>query len=192
MCQKVYKILSLYCGDLKRKLHLREISRLSKLPLKTTSNHLRRLEKIKIIRSSLIGRHKYYELNLDNIKTKFLLIQTEIYRTSIFLSKYSVFKLFLNEVKPNNFMIVVFGSFAEFTATKNSDLDMLIISDKSLELPFYLIPYNIHEINLTSEEFLHSLEKDEVLMKEIITNHIVLYNHSYFVDSIWWYYGKKS
>jgi predicted nucleotidyltransferase len=192
MYQKLYKILSLYCSNLKKRFHLREISRLSELPLKTTVNNLEKLEKNNIVRSSFEGKHKYYELNLDNIETKFLLIQTEIYRTSVFLNTYPVFKTFLKEIEPANFMAIIFGSFAELTATKDSDLDILITSDKPVELPFHLIPYNIHKINLTNKEFLLSLEKGEVLIKEILTNHIILCNHSYFVDLVWWYYGKKS
>lgn len=192
MYQKVYKVLSLYCGNLKRRLHLREISRLSRLPLRTTANNLGKLEKDNVIKGRIEGRHKYYKLNLDNIETKFWLIHSEIHRTLLFLQKYPVLKSFLKEIGPGDFAIIVFGSFAESTATEDSDLDLLIISDKKIELPFHLIPYKIHKINLSKKAFHLALSRDEPLMREILANHIILHNHSYFVGMAWWYFGKKS
>jgi predicted nucleotidyltransferase len=189
MCQKRNKILSLFCSDFKRRLHLREISKLSGVPLRTTSRTLDVLEKENIIRSYYEGRHKYFELNLDDIKTKFLVQETEIYRTFVFLEKYPVFKSFLKEIKPTDSVIIVYGSFAELAAGKESDLDLLIISDKELDLPEYLLPYKIHKISLTKKEFLSALET-EPLIKEIIANHIILNNHSFFIEMLWWYAKK--
>ena len=192
MYQKRNKILSLFCSDLRKRYHLREISKLSSVPLKTTSRVLEELEKENIIRSHHEGRHKYFELNLENIKTKFLIQEAEIYRTFIFFEKYPIFKSFLKEIKLTDAAIIVYGSFAEFTAGKDSDLDILIISDKKLNLPEYLLPYKVHKITLSKRGFLSAFESGEPLIKEIIANHIILNNHSFFVDMLWWYYGKKA
>ena len=193
MCQKRNKILSLFCSNLKSRYHLREISKLSKIPVKTTFRNLIELEKENIVKSKHEGRHKYFELNLDNIKTKFLLQETEIYRTLLFLEKYPIFKSFLKEIELPACSVIIFGSFAELAATKDSDLDVLIISEeKELELPFYLLPYKIHKIVLNRSELLKGLEKKEPLLMEILSNHIVLLNHSFFIDLVWWYYGKKA
>jgi len=121
-----------------------------------------------------------------------LILKAEIYRTLNFLNVYPVFKSFLKEIKPVNFMIIVFGSFAEFKATESSDLDILVVSDKEIELPFHLVPYELHKIDLSENEFFNALKEGETLIREIISNHIILCNHSYFVDLIWWYYGKKT
>jgi predicted nucleotidyltransferase len=164
---------------------------LSGVPLKTTSRVLEELEKENIVRSHHEGRHKYFELNFDEIKTKFLIQETEIHRTFVFLEKYPVFKSFLKEIKIIDGVIIVYGSFAEFAATKDSDLDILVISDEELGLPEYLLPYKVHKISLGKREFLSALEKGEPLIKEVIANHIILYNHSFFTDMLWWYYGKK-
>lgn len=192
MYQKRNIILSLFCSNLRKRYHLREISKLSSIPLKTTSRTLEELEKEGVIKSKRDGRHKYFELNLDNIKTKFFIQETEIYRTFIFLEKYPVFKSFLKEIKLIDCSIVVYGSFANLTASKNSDLDILVISDKKIELPNYILPYNIHKIVLSKKVFLTGLEKEEPLLREILSNHIILYNHSLFVDMMWWYHGKKT
>jgi predicted nucleotidyltransferase len=193
MCQKRNKILSIFCSNLKSRYHLREISKLSKIPLKTTFRYLLELEKKGIMKSKREGRNRYFELNLDNIKTKFLLQETEIYRTLLYLEKYPVFKSFLKETELPLCTMIIFGSFAKFAATKDSDLDILIISeDEKLDLPFYILPYKIHKIILSKDEVLRGLEKGEPLLMEILSNHIILLNHSFFIDLVWWYYGKKS
>ncbi|MBS3056951.1 MAG: nucleotidyltransferase domain-containing protein [Candidatus Aenigmarchaeota archaeon] len=183
------KLLLLYTGDYKRKLYLREISRQAKIPLKTTQNLLAAFEEKNILKSNSEGKHKYFSLNLDNIHTRFLLLQTEIYKTILFLQKYPVFKTFAKSIESND-LIIVFGSFANFTAAKDSDLDILTVSENQYNLSAHLIPYRIHQLNISQKSFLKAVEKKEALIKEIETNHVILNNHSFYVNAIWRYYGK--
>ncbi len=192
MFPKRNEIISLYCGNLKARFHLREIARLSKLPIKTVFKILKKLEKENIVRSEIEGRHKYFELNLDNIETKFILEETEIHRTLLFLKEYPIFKSFLKEMKIEDCAIIIYGSFAKFMATNKSDLDILIVSERELDLPFYTLPYKIHKIFLRKNEFLKGLEAREPLLMEILANHIVLFNHSFFINILWWYHGRKA
>jgi predicted nucleotidyltransferase len=168
---------------------LREISKRSKLPLKTCQNVLTSLEKSRILKSKIEGKNKYFSLNLENINTKLYLLQAEIYQTGLFLEKYHQFKMFLKEIKTNA-TIIVFGSFAKFTADKNSDLDLLVVSNKEVKLPFHLLPFELHTINMTERTFLKCVQQQEELIKEIEDNHIILNNHSFYVNVMWEYYGK--
>ena len=186
---KELEIIALYRTDYQKRFYLREISKLSKIPLKTTQNLLVKLEKESILKSKIEGRNKYFNLNLDNIQTKSILLQSEIYKTDLFLETYSIFKTFLKSVKTND-LIIVFGSFAKFNVNKNSDLDILIISNKEQKLPFYLLPYKLHKINLSENSFIKSVKEQENLIKEVEENHIILNNHSLYVNIMWSYYGK--
>ena len=186
---KELELLALYLSGYKKQFYLREISKLANIPLKTTQNILFSLEKEKIIKSIQKGKNKYFRLNLENIKTKLYLLQSEIYRTLLFIDRYPVFRTFLKEVKTTN-LIIVFGSFAKFKADKNSDLDLLIISKDNQKIPLYLLPYKIHEIKLSENSFIKSLEKKETLIKEIEENHIILNNHFFYVSLMWKYYEK--
>ena len=181
-------VLILYLGDYTKQLYLREISRLAKIPLKNTQNVVNSLEKRRILKSSVRGKNKYFSLNLDNIQTRFYLLQSEIYKTLLFLDKYPLLKTFLKEVSKAT--IVVFGSFAKFTAEKDSDLDLLVISENEEKLPFNLLPYKIHDIRMSEKTFIRAVEKKEVLLKEIEENHVILNNHSFYVDMMWGQYGK--
>lgn len=183
------EIISLFRGNYKDRFYLREISKLSKLPLKTCQNTLLNLEKVKILKSKIEGKNKYFSLNLENIKTKFYLQQAEIYQADLFIEKHPQFKMFLKSLKTTS-PIIVFGSFAKFTADKNSDLDLLIISEEELKLSFHLLPFKPHKINVSEKTFLKALKEQEDLIKEIEENHIILNNHSFYVNVMWRYYGK--
>lgn len=182
-------IVSLYLGDYSKQLYLREISKKAGVPVKTCYSTLLILEKDNILKSAVHGKNKYFKLNLSNIQTKSYLLQAEIYKTTLFLDKYPLFKTFLKDVNTNN-TIVVFGSFAKFTQNKDSDLDLLIIKEEDYTLPLHLLPYKIHRIELSKKSFLKSLESQEILIKEIEENHVLLNNHSFYVNAMWIYYGK--
>ncbi len=186
---KELDVISLYSGNYKSEFYLRQISKIAKLPLKTCQNVLITLEKNRILKSKVEGKNKYFSLNLDNIQTKSILLQAEIYKTDIFLEKYSQFKTFLKELK-TNIPIIVFGSFAKLTADKNSDVDLLIISEKEQKLPLHLLPYKVHEVNLSESYFIKAVKEQETLIKEIEENHIVLNNHSFYINLMWEQYGK--
>jgi len=185
---KELTILFLYLSNYTKQYYLREISKLTKIPLKTTQNTISNLEKNKILKSAIRGKNKYFKLNLDNIQTKFYLLQSEIYKTILFINKYPLFKTFLKEIK-TAVPLIVFGGFAKSTTNKDSDLDLLIFSKE--KLPFHLLPYKIHKVELSETTFIKSLEKQEALIKEIEDNHLILNNHSFYVNVMWDYYGKK-
>lgn len=183
-------ILALFLGDYSRQLYLREISQKAKIPLKTTQTLLAKLENGKILKSAISGKNKYFRLNLDNIQTKSILLQAEISQTTRFLEKYSPIKTFLKSLRTND-ALVVFGSFARFSADKDSDLDLLIMQKGKQEIPFHLMPYKVHKVELTEESFLKSLEKQETLIKEIQESHIILNNHSFYINTMWDHHGKR-
>jgi|SRR3989344_1011964 len=183
------KVIALYSGDYKSRFYLRQISTLTKIPLKTCQNILVKLEKERILRSKIEGKNKYFSLNLDNINVKSYILKAEINKTDIFLEKYPEFKIFLKSINTNS-ILIIFGSFARFKADKNSDLDLFVISDKEEKLPSHLLPHKIHQNRLEEKSFKKAIIEREILIKEIEMNHIILNNHSAYVNIIWEYYGK--
>ena len=182
-------IIALYSGDYKAEFYLRQISKLAKLPLKTCQNALGHLEKEKILKSKLEGKNKYFSLNLNNIQTRSYILKAEIHKTEFFLEKYPVFKTFLKLINTNS-TIIIFGSFAKFKADRDSDLDLFIISSKEEKLPSHVLPYKIHQNSLTEDSFKKAIS-EEILIKEIEENHIILNNPSSYVNIMWEYYGKS-
>ncbi len=183
-------ILSLYLGDYSRRFYLREISKLSRLPLKTTQRILENLTKSRILKSEIHGKNRYFFLNLDNIETKFLLLKSEIYKTIIFLKKYTFFKSFLKEIKNLSTTIIIFGSFARFTANNSPDIDILLVSKRKIKLPYYILPNKFHEIQISESNIVKSFKMKAALIKKIQENHVILNDHSFFVNLMWNQYEK--
>ncbi|PIN78211.1 hypothetical protein COV14_04445 [Candidatus Woesearchaeota archaeon CG10_big_fil_rev_8_21_14_0_10_33_12] len=186
---KWLEVIALYTGNYKAEFYLRQIAKLAKLPVKTCQNFLSQLEKDKILKGKIEGKNKYFSLNLDNIQTKSYLLQAEIHKTDLFLENYPQIKTFLKSFN-TNIPIIVFGSFAKLKANKDSDIDLFIVSEKGQKLPFHLLPYKVHQVNLSENSFMKSLKEQEVIIKEIEENHVILNNHSFYVNMMWGYYAK--
>ena len=88
-------------------------------------------------------------------------------------------------------LLIVFGSFAKFKAEKDSDLDLLVVLKRKEDLPFYLLGYNIHKVELLEKNFIKAIENNETLIREIAENHIILNDHSFYVNIMWSFYGRR-
>jgi DNA polymerase sigma len=183
---KELDVLLLFLGDYRREYYLREISEKAHVPLKTTQTILSALEREKILKAKQYGKNKYFSLNLENVETKYHLEHAELYKTHLFLQKYPLFKTFLKNLKTQS-IIILFGSFAKGTATKESDCDLLTISDKKEELPSHLLPYKIHNIQMTTESYTKA--QNETLIKEVEEHHVIFNNHSLYINMRWWKCG---
>lgn len=177
-------ILALYAGDYTQQFYLREISRAAGIPLKTTQDALSRLAEQRIIKSITKGKHRYFRLNLESIRTRLHLLRAEMHKTFEFLERYPAFEMFLKEMAPD-VPLLVFGSFARLEAKKDSDADLLVVSSSRIKLPSHLLSHRIHEIRLSEDDFRKGLEDKEALIEEIREHHIILNGHSFFVNSLW-------
>jgi|SRR3989344_596171 len=187
---KELEVIALYRSNYKLRFYLRQISKLTNMAVKTTQRVLMNLENDKILKSKIEGKNKYFTLNLDNIRTKSYLLQSEIHKMDNFLLHYPQFKTFLKSINLNT-PLILFGSFAKLNADKNSDVDLMVISGKTPNLDFHLIPYKFHCVNLSEETFQKALKEKETLIEEIKDNHIILNNHSFYITAMWDYYGKN-
>ncbi|MEK6914537.1 MAG: nucleotidyltransferase domain-containing protein [Nanoarchaeota archaeon] len=182
-------VIAIYTSNYRTEFYLRQIAKLTRIPLKTCQNVLVKLEKEKILKSKVDGKNKYFSLNLDNIQTKSYLLKAEIFKLDNFLNNYQEFKTFLKSIH-FNIPIIIFGSFAKMRADKNSDLDLLILSKVEQKFSNHLIPYRIHQINLSEESFKKALNERETIIKEVEENHIILNNPSSYINILWEYNEK--
>lgn len=186
---KELTILNLYLKDFQAEYYLREISKITKIPLKTTQDCLKLLENKGILRSSMHGKNRYFSLNLYNIITKYHLMMAEIYNTELFIDKYPLIKLFLKEIY-NDTPLIVFGSYAKFQARKDSDFDLLIIG-KKIEIPSHVLPYKLHRIEISPSSLKKLLKQQETFIKEVEQSHVIINNHSYYINMMWDFYARK-
>ena len=161
--------------------------------------NLKKLEEEKFLLSKQVGKSKVFSLNLNNNQTKELILLAEKKRTLELLNKeFFIKKIYDEYIKTNlNGCLILFGSYASGINTKESDIDLIYIgeiSNNEKEIIKDLGKVYNKEIHLTImglEEFKEQLHKQNALIKEIIKNHIILYNHDFLINELWRYYDEK-
>jgi predicted nucleotidyltransferase len=194
-----FKVLSLYRADYAASLHMRAIAKILSVSHMTLLPHLKRLEELKILLSTRVGRNKQYMLNQDNILTKYYLTTTEELVTIDYLEKNFLIKKLaehLNNIDTTN-PLILFGSYAKDYATEESDIDLFCIGElaenqknniKNFETTF---GKKINIKTATTENFNTGLRTGDLLIKEIIKNHIILRNSDPFVTILWRYHTER-
>lgn len=176
-------VLEEFSSDYAKKIYGRNVTKKLKMNQKTVSNVLNELEKEHILKFAQEGRNKYYSLNefYPNIREIIQLIETQ--RKINFLEKYKKIRdLFLKLEERSEGILVLFGSYANFSANEKSDLDVFIIGKiKDIEdlEEIYNIKINVIKSNV------NQFDKNEHIIKEIIKNHITLKGVESFIELIW-------
>jgi len=177
------EILESFSGDYKKNIYGRDISKKLKMNQKTVSNILNKLEKENILKFSIEGKNKYYYLNNLNYKIKEIIKIIEINRKIKLIEKYKKFSELFNKLESRiEGVLIIFGSYANFLTNEKSDLDILIIG-KHQELKDLEELYNI-KINIVKIDK-NKFNKEDILIKEIIKNHIIFKGMEEFIELIW-------
>lgn len=162
----------IFVNNLNLTLFVREIERLSKIDIKTLHKELKYLVDNNILDFKDVGKIKVYSLK-NTFECKLFLELVENYKTLEFIQTNKQLKLKLYEL--NNLAdFIVFGSYANYTNTKVSDLDIVIFSkeDKKIKDKFKEFGIKIHPHFIEFEEFIKFYGENYPLALEIIKNHI--------------------
>ncbi len=194
------KIIGLMRKDLCKGLTILEISKQLKIGYRPAYNHISEMENEGIMQIEKIGSAKQCKLNFSSPKTRHLLEsfdmlkKEELYKENpkLRIIDNLISKLtekFISEIHS----VVLFGSYAKGTASKQSDIDLLFIvsnlKDKSLreiierECASYQYSHNIKISPLITdiEEFRKMLKSKELNVgKEVKESGISLYGHELF------------
>lgn len=173
---------------LKRKeIHVRELSRYLKISPTTASNILRDLEKSRILDVKTTGRNKVYILRKNNLN---LIAIVEKFRLLNLCKDFRIKKILDDILKELNLnfihSILIFGSYADFTYNKKSDIDLFfIVSNKNYvdDIKKILIKIEKRYNKEVNGKFvlLEKLDKNDPLTKEIIDKHIIIYGVDKFL-----------
>lgn len=176
-------ILEQFTGSHDCKIYGRNIAKKMQMNQKTVANTLGKLEMANILKSSTEGKNKYYALNKFNINIMDIIQLVEIGKKLDFMKKNAaILPLFHELEKKAKGMLIIFGSYAKGTNTKNSDIDLFIIGNvigiTDLE-KLYNIKINI--VNAKKEKF----DINDHLVKEVIKSHIILKGAEEFIGLTW-------
>jgi len=194
--QTTLKILGLYSNDYSKSLHLREIARETRVDVKAVQLQLKRLEHANILSSIMKGRNKEYRLNINNSIAKYYMIMAETFASVSYLRRNFLVKKIIDEIGNKiDGTIVLFGSFVKGQATKESDVDLFVITEKKPNRLFAaeagdLVGRTVSIKSASRKQFVKGLEEKDPLINEIISNHITLKGVDDFCEVMWKYYAR--
>jgi predicted nucleotidyltransferase len=164
---------------LKSKQHLRELARNLHVNPMTISRKLAYLRKENIVDYKSEGRNKIYLLKKNILARKFV-IQAEQKKFHMLLQKYPEMMILVEEIlnKSREKLIILFGSYAKFTAKKDSDIDLYIDTENKK------VKEEIEKINSKISVKIGLFNLNSHLIKEIIANHIILRGVEEYYDKI--------
>lgn len=171
------KILKYLIENKEKTFSINEISKALKTDYKLVHTNVNKLLKEESIKVEDFGNTR--RCSFDNAFNEDIYL-AENNRKKDLLKKKD-FLLIYNQIKEINkqFILLVFGSQAKGTATKNSDIDLLIISEekvaKDVNQKLNLLSYNIHLTPVTYEGFIRMAKSKEfTVVSEAIKNNIIL------------------
>ncbi|HNR44857.1 MAG TPA: nucleotidyltransferase domain-containing protein [Methanofastidiosum sp.] len=162
------------------------MNRLLNISPRTAQLILNSLESKGILESIFRGKIKSYFLR-KNSTSKNYLILAESYKTTLFMDKNPLVGEIIEKILPLISGIgLIFGSYAKGTQNKESDLDIFVIGyiennkireiSKTYQIEINLVVYPL-------EKYKSVINKD-ILVKEVLENHIAIKNIDGFVLTV--------
>ncbi len=188
-----FQIIELLVKE-RKECYLREIAKKRDISTSSVSRQLKLLKGYKILNERKLGKELLYSLNLKNNTTLKLCELIETQRLENFYTRNKELKIiltdFLEQIKNKELVnVTVFGSVAKDTYVKESDIDILIITYKKIDFAKQIRKIhaeygkNVSVVNLTKEEI--KKKKSELLIKEIIKSHLILYGYEFFIQEVY-------
>jgi len=184
--ENTLQVLALFTNDFNRDYYIREVEKLLKISPRTAQLILEDLEDKGLIESKIKGKIKTFKLNPSNF-TKRYLVFAEQYKAIAFLEKKLLIKEIIEKITPHIKGIgVIFGSYVKELEKEGSDLDIFIAGSYSndeikkvsrnlgIEISIKCYPLKTFEKNLTKD----------ILLKEVLKNHVVFLNAEQFIQII--------
>lgn len=192
-------LIALYRDNYLSQFHIRQMAKLIGKSHVSLLPYLKEFEKDKILISKEIGKSKVYSFNLNNNQGREFLSLAEKKKALELLDKEVFIKKICNEFidLDLNGSLILFGSYASKTHTQDSDIDLFYLGylneseNKKIKSLGKIYNKEIHLVSMNIKQFRAQLSKQGALAKEIINNHIILYNHDLFVNGAWRYYYER-
>ena len=180
------KVISLFTSGYNKNLYIREVHRILNISPRTAQLILDSLESKGVLESIVRGKIKAYTLRKNSISKIFLAL-AESYKATLFFDNNPMIREIIPKLLPLiSGISLVFGSYAKGAQNIGSDLDVFIAGKaESNKIKEISKAYKI-EINLVVyplEKYKSVINKD-ILVKEVLENHIAIKNIDGFVSTV--------
>ena len=164
---------------LKKEAHGRELAKELKTSLTRVQSVLTELRNSNVLDYKPEGKNHIYFIK-RNLVAKTFILNAENYKLAKLLRKYSFLEPLFKEVceKYPDLMIVLFGSYAKFIPKEDSDIDLYVdTEDKKIK-------ESIQRINSDLNVKIGKFNKDDLLIQEIIKNHVIIQRGGLFYEKL--------
>lgn len=174
-------------------LNILKISKAIKMDYKNVHSIIKRLEKESLVKLESFGQSSRVKL-ISQVHP--LIFEAEYNRKKELLKNKNL-AVMLNEFKKKLiskcYMLLLFGSYAKKTQTKNSDIDLMFIVPNGKEERFEegvskiagLLPLPIHSLVFSEKQFLEMINaKEPNVGQEALKNNIILYGIEPYYEMI--------
>ena len=156
------KIYEAFFERRERKLYYNQIKEHTKLSHSSLQNALRKLKKLGIIEEEKTKSNTFYKIKDKKLfALKYCEIAVRKFN-SLNVNVKTPLRNFLKNISPEIYTIVLFGSASRKEEGKKSDIDLLVVSDKKLNLE-----KNKKEAELTSK---HPISIFKATIKQLLEN----------------------
>lgn len=174
-------------------LNILGLSKLLRMDYKNVYSAVKRLEKELLIKLETFGQSSRVKL-ISQVHP--LIFEAEHSRRKELLKDKNLAVMlneFKNALKSKCYVLLIFGSYAKKTQTKNSDIDLMFIVPDEKEEPFEkkvheitrLLPLPIHYLVFSETQFLEmTCAKKSNVGQEAIKNNIILYGIETYYELI--------
>ena len=154
---------------LKRDMHGRELAKELKTSLTRVQSILTELRSLNVLDYKMEGKNHIYFIRANLISRSFVL-NAENYKLVKLLKKYPFLEPIFKEAieKCPGKMILLFGSYAKFIPKNDSDIDIYVDATNNK------IKDNLRNINDNISVQIREFDKEDLLIKEIIKNHVII------------------
>jgi len=168
------KILKFLIENKTKSFSIKDISKALKIDYKLIYINIKKLDKIIEIEDlKVIKKCSFKDKSNEDI------FIVEYKRRNEILEK-KEFRAIYDKLKTINkqFILLLFGSHVKETADKNSDLDLLLISEEKIIIneKLEILPLKIHLTSLNYDSFMSMLKsKEQTVVSEVLKKNIILF-----------------
>ena len=174
-------------------LNILKISKELKMNYKNIYSIIKRLEKELLVKLESFGQSSRVKL-ISQVHP--LIFEAEYSRRKELLKNKNLRVMlndFKNTLKSKYYILLIFGSYAKKTQTKNSDIDLMFIVpdgneelfEKNIHQTARSLPLPIHTLVFSEKQFLEMANSRESNVgQEALKNNIILYNAETYYEMI--------
>jgi len=151
-----------------KRITVSELSKKTGIPIRTAFRKIGVLNDMGFLSYEISGKNKTYYINKNHQITKTTLMLIETNKTIKFIERHPKISIILDRLSEKN-TIIIFGSYANNTQKKDSDIDILIFNESEN----ITLPIKTHTQQTSYDKFKKALLKKNALAMEIYDNHII-------------------